>query len=115
MNKDQLFFEHIVREVDFLLTQSEDLSFEKFSQDEILMRAFVRSLEIIGEAVKNISVDIKSRYNSIEWKKIAGLRDRLIHHYFGINWTIVWDVVQNKIPVLGNEIKNLMAKEYGSE
>ncbi len=79
------------------------------------MRAFVRSLEIIGEAVKNISGDIKSKYNSIEWRKMAGLRDRLIHHYFGINWTIVWDVVQNKIPALGNEIKNLMAKEYDLE
>jgi uncharacterized protein with HEPN domain len=63
-----------------------------------LKRAIVRSLEIMGEATKKIPADIKLEWNSIQWKNIAGMRDRLIHVYMGVNYNIVWDVVQNKIP-----------------
>jgi len=54
-----------------------------------------------------------TKYPAVEWKKIAGLRDKLIHHYFGINWDIVWDVIKNKLPDLGKEIRILIEKEYG--
>jgi uncharacterized protein with HEPN domain len=73
-------------------------------QDEILKRAIVRSLEIIGEATKNIPADVKITRDSIEWKNMAGMRDRLIHNYMGINYFIVWDVVKNKIPDLTEQI-----------
>ena len=65
-------------------------------KDDILKRACVRSLEVIGEAVKNLPEDFKDEYPELEWKKIAGIRDKLIHHYFGVDWDIVWDVIQNK-------------------
>lgn len=78
-----------------------------------MKRASVRSLEVIGEATKNLSEEFKEKYPVVEWKKIAGMRDKLIHHYFGINWDIVWDVIQNKLPDMGNEIRILVEKEYG--
>jgi uncharacterized protein with HEPN domain len=61
-------------------------------------------LEIIGEATKKIPADVKVKWNTIQWKNMAGMRDRLIHDYMGINYTIVWDVVKNKIPVIHKQI-----------
>ncbi len=76
--------------------------------DETLKRALVRSLEIIGEATKKIPADIKATWNTIEWKSMAGMRDRLIHDYIGINYKIVWDVVKNKIPNIQNQISTFL-------
>ena len=78
--------------------------FDKFSSDELIQDGVIRNLEIIGEAVKNISDDVKNKYSDIDWKKIAGLRDILVHAYFGIDVEIVWDIVKNKIPELKQEI-----------
>lgn len=69
----------------------------------------VRSLEIIGEATKKISPDYKVKFNSIEWKNMAGMRDRLIHDYMGVNYSIVRDVVKNKIPVIHHQISNILS------
>ncbi|MFM7153927.1 MAG: DUF86 domain-containing protein [Bacteroidota bacterium] len=74
--------------------------------DEVLKRAITRSLEIIGEASKSIPGDIKLNWSEVPWKNIAGMRDKLIHDYIGVNYTIVWDVVKNKIP----EIKEIISK-----
>ncbi len=70
-----------------------------------MQRASIRSLEIIGEAVKNLSVHYTSMHPNIDWKKIAGLRDILIHQYFGVDLLLVWDVIQTKIPELEEVIK----------
>ena len=70
--------------------------------------AVVRNLEIIGEAVKKLPAQTKRDHPEIEWKKIAGLRDILVHDYFGIDMDIVWDVVQNKLPVLAQQVQRIL-------
>jgi uncharacterized protein with HEPN domain len=87
------------------------LSREDFLKDEVLKRAFVRSLEIIGEAVRNLPSDLKQSYPQINWRAIAGTRDKLIHNYFGVDYDIVWDIVTNKIPSLKIEIENILKNE----
>lgn len=74
------------------------MSHDDFFEDTKTQDAVVRNLEIIGEAVKIISGDLKEKYLNIPWKDLAGLRDKLIHHYFGINYDIVWQVVKNELP-----------------
>lgn len=78
---------------------------------KLLQRAFVRSIEIIGEAAKKLPEELKQKHSNIEWKAIAGMRDRLIHDYFGIDYDIVWDVVTNKTPQLQKKIQQIIDKE----
>ena len=77
----------------------------------MLADAVIRNLETIGEAVKQISESLKLFYSHTEWKKIAGLRDILIHEYFGINYKILWDITANKIKKLKSEIEEIIIKE----
>ena len=76
--------------------------------DETLKRAVIRSLEIIGEATKKIPEDFKLKWRSVQWKNMAGMRDRLIHDYMGVNYSIVWDVVKNKIPELNDQLLKVL-------
>jgi len=98
VNDDKVFLEHISDEIEFLESNFYDLELEDLMKDQVLQRTCIKSLEVMGEAVKNISDDFKKEYSEIEWRKIAGLRDKLIHHYFGVDWGIVWNVIINKIP-----------------
>jgi uncharacterized protein with HEPN domain len=88
-----------------------ELSKDNFLEDETLKRAVVRSLEIIGEATKKIPADFKVKWSSIQWKNMAGMRDRLIHDYIGVNYSIVWDVLINKIPALNAQIQEVLSEE----
>jgi uncharacterized protein with HEPN domain len=97
--------QHIRDEVNYILNTSNNLSFDDFSNNQTLIRAFSRSLEIIGEASKKIPKSFKSKHPDIPWRQIAGMRDKLIHDYFGIDLEIVWDVVQNRLPELNDQLK----------
>ena len=112
MSKDpKEFLNHVLDECSYIISVSENLSFEHFIEDETLKRAVVRSLEIVGEATKKIPADFKVKWNTIQWKNMAGMRDRLIHDYIGVNYSIVWDVVKNKIPDMHKEISSFLSKE----
>ena len=87
---------------------STGVDLEAFRADETLKRAVVRSLEIIGEAVKNLPEEFTAAHPRIEWRKMAATRDRLIHGYFSVDFEIVWDVVISKIPALHVEIEKLV-------
>ncbi|MHA8067304.1 HepT-like ribonuclease domain-containing protein [Aquirufa sp. ROCK2-A2] len=99
---------HILVETTFILQHTEQKSKEEVINDEVLCRAVVRSLEIIGEATKKLDDEFKSIHNHIEWKKIAGTRDKLIHDYFGIDYDIVWNIIETKIHYLDYFLKELV-------
>ena len=105
------YLKHIADECSYLLSVSEHLTKDDFLADETLKRAVVRSLEIIGEATKKISTDFKAIRNEIPWKDMAGMRDRLIHDYMGVNYSIVWDVFRNKIPELYDHIQKVLNEQ----
>lgn len=102
------FLKHILDEIVFLEQNSKGLDFSKFIPDETKTRAFIRSLEIIGEASKKIPSDFKEKHKDIEWKAISGMRDKLIHDYFGVDFELVWDVIKNKLPVLKKKIEEIL-------
>lgn len=111
MSKEPIeLLRHIADECAYLLSVNKNLSKDDFLNDETLKRAVVRSLEIIGEATKKIPADFKVKWQTVQWKNMAGMRDRLIHDYIGVNYTIVWDVFKNKIPELYAQIQNVITK-----
>jgi uncharacterized protein with HEPN domain len=93
------YLRHIFDEAKYLTDRVEGLSKEEFINDDTLKRVFVRSIEIIGEATKKIPPEFKEKYAHLEWRAMAGMRDKLIHDYFGIDDELVWDVVPNKLPL----------------
>ena len=113
MRKDPIeYLKHIHDECLFILSiTSSNLSKDEFLMDEVKKRAVVRSLEIIGEATKKIPVDFKLQWGTITWKNMAGMRDRLIHDYIGVNYSIVWDVLVSKIPELNLQIQQVLSAE----
>lgn len=113
MNSDKAFLRHILEETRFLVKHFRRLELQDILENEVLQRACLRSLEVIGEAAKRVSNQLKEKYSAVEWRKIAGLRDKLIHRYFGVDWDIIWDIICNKIPKLKTDVERIIEKEYG--
>jgi uncharacterized protein with HEPN domain len=80
------------------------LQYEDFLTNNLHQDAIIRNIEIIGEAVKNLSNVFKDEFDEISWSNIAGTRDKLIHHYFGINYDIVWNIIREDLPVLKKKL-----------
>ena len=109
MSRDyKIYLEDILTAIDKIQSYTQNISFEKFSEDEKTLDAVVRNLEILGEAIKNVPEEIRKKHPNIEWKKISGLRDILIHEYFGVDKDIIWDVLQHKLPLLQKQIKMIL-------
>ena len=108
------FLRHIRDECIYIEEQANGLDKQAFIVDATLRRAFVRSIEVIGEATKKIPAAIRRKYSQVEWKVMAGMRDRLIHNYFGIDYDLVWDVVVNQIPILKRQIELILQDEGGA-
>ncbi len=99
MQRDpKIYLKDILKAIGKIEGYMKNMNFRTFSGNELVQDAVVRNLEIIGEAAKKIPGEIRSKYSDIEWNKIAGLRDILIHEYFGVDLEILWDIIQNKPP-----------------
>jgi len=106
-----IFIEHILESINKIKDFSKNLSKEELSKNELNKYALIRAIEIIGEAVKNLPSDFKDKYPNIPWSKIAGMRDKLMHHYFGVNFDNVWEVIKQDIPKLEQDIEEIINKE----
>jgi len=105
---DKESLEDILEAINRIELFTKGMGQEELLDDLKTQDAVLRNLEIIGEAVKNISIDIKDDNPQVEWRKIGGMRDKIIHMYFGVNWDIVWDVVENKLPKLEKDVHSCL-------
>lgn len=94
------YIEDIIDSMNKAMNFVKDISYEELIKDDKTVFAVIRALEIIGEAIKNIPEDFRKRYPEIPWKDMAGMRDKVIHEYFGVKLNIVWKTVKERIPVL---------------
>jgi uncharacterized protein with HEPN domain len=99
---------HILDETIFLAGVRERSTRATFVHDEVLRRAAVRSLEVIGEAVKRVPAEILAAAPEVDWRRVAGMRDRLIHGYFSVDYELVWDAIATHVPTLGLAVKRLL-------
>ena len=96
--------------MDFLEKNCSAFEMQRLATDEVLSRACLKSLEIIGEASKNISEDLRLAHPEIPWKHMTGMRNKLVHHYFGVDWEIVDDVLKNELPDLRMNLLRLLSE-----
>ncbi len=108
----KVFLQDVLEAIDNVAEFVGPLTRDQFQADKKTLHAVVRNLEVIGEAIKQVPPEIRDRHPQVPWQRIAGLRDILIHHYFGIDIDIVWDIVENKLPELKSQIQAVLA-EFG--
>jgi len=112
MSKNHLrYLKDIINALKSIETFVEGMNFEDFKHDDKTISAVIRKFEIIGEATKNISNNIRDQYSQIHWKEMAGMRDRLIHGYSEVDLNLVWETVQKRLPKLKSEIQNILKEE----
>ena len=111
MKLNSIYLKHILDEIDFIINETSNLTYDSFAENELYTRAFSRSIEIIGEAVKNLSQEFREKHSDIEWKKISGMRDKIIHHYFNVDYDLIWDVIKNKLPEIKEKIQKALEVE----
>ena len=108
MSRDEsLYLVDIEESCEKVLRFTKGMAYKEFVHDDLHFDAVLRNLEIIGEAVKNITEETRQRYPQIKWRKIAGFRNIVAHEYFGVNEETVWDIVENEIPSLLEAVKTI--------
>ena len=105
MKKDSsIFIEHILENIEDIESFTKNVNKKSFLENKEKQNAVIRSLEIIGEAVKNIPQSIRAKYPKTPWKEIAGTRDKISHHYFGVDLVLIWKIVKENLSELKKEM-----------
>lgn len=107
MKEDRVYLLHVRDAVERALSYTAQGK-QAFFADPRTQDAVIRNLEVVGEAVKNLSEGLKARHATVPWKRIAGMRDKMIHEYFGVNLHLVWDAVEQELPRLKQEIEAIL-------
>ncbi len=104
-------FQDILESINRIDTYTEGVEYDSFSHNQMMIDAVIRNLEIIGEASRNVPEDIREKYNEIPWRKMIGLRNLLIHEYFGVDESIVWEIIKTNLPKVKPNILKAIQEE----
>ena len=108
-NRDpRLLLEDIIESIEKIRHFTIDIDFEEFINDAKTTDAVVRNFEIIGEAATKIPPEIKNRYSNIEWHRIVSIRNRIIHEYFGVDYSIIWKIIESNLDKLKSDIERIL-------
>jgi uncharacterized protein with HEPN domain len=104
----KLFIEDILESIELIKQYVEKMKIDNFKEDRKTIDAVVRNLEIIGEASRYVSEEIKQKYPKVDWKGVSGLRNRIAHEYFGLSVEIIWEIITKELPSLKKEIEQIL-------
>lgn len=110
MKDDAVFLKHVLDSINQIEEYVDGMGFEGFVSSRLVQDGVVRQLEVIGEATKNLSPELREKYPKSPWEDIAGMRDKLIHHYFGVDLEVVWDTVEKDLPALKKQVKKILGE-----
>jgi uncharacterized protein with HEPN domain len=111
---DRVFLQHVLDSITIIEEYLQGVDEEKFMQTRLLQDGVIRQIEIVGEAIRHVSKDMRHTYSEIPWQDVAGMRDKLIHDYFGVDLEKVWLTTQEDLPVLKQQIIGIL-KDYGEK